>query len=111
MGVKLICPNCGKVYFGWIRSGFDFWNNKKDAFNDEVCYGGKSFVNEEKGKFVKKYIDSKGNECFTDLGYYQIDLSYYETFNDEGEGIDSKTPSYLCTEDDERTRWYQTRKN
>jgi len=108
MGVKLICPNCNKVYFGWIRSGFNFWENKKNAFNDVNTYGGQKFKNKEKGKFVEKYITPNGTEAIRDLGYYQIDLSYYENFNDEGEGVDTDNPADICLKDDEKTRWYQS---
>ena len=110
MGVKLVCPDCGKVYFGWIRSGFNYWHNKKDAFKDELTYAGHTFKNEQKGQFVEKQTNYDGKEHIIDLGYYQIDISYYESFSDEGIGKDTDNPPCLCTKDDEKTRWYQTNK-
>lgn len=115
MGTKLVCPDCGTVYFGWMRQDYEFWGSSQEdrqrAFNDENVYGnGLVFPNHEKGKFVKKTINPfSGEEHIESLGYYQIDLSYYESFNDEGVGEDTDNPAHLCTKDDERTRWYQNR--
>lgn len=118
MGTKLVCPECGKVYFGWVRKEHEYWGHtqedRKRAFQDELDYRGygidKVVKNEYKGKFAKKSINPITNkEYIEDLGYYQIDLSYYESYNDEGEGVDCDKPSYLCTEDDEVTRWNNTR--
>jgi len=113
MGTKLICPECKKVYFGWIRKAFNYWGesqeDRKRAFNDSNEYiHGYVFPNEQKGKFVNKITDHKGKEYIERLGYYQIDISYYEAYNDEGVGEDTDDPAYLCTEDNEKTRWYQT---
>ena len=113
MGTKLTCPECGIVYFGYIRQGHDFWGEEKErAFEDSFNVGGHSWDNDNKGKFVKKVTSLGGNERIErieSLGYYQIDLSYYESYNDEGAGIDTEYPAHLCVEDDEQTRWYQTR--
>jgi hypothetical protein len=110
MGTKLTCPMCGIVYFGYIRQGHDYWGeNKEVAFTDELDICGQIWENKEKGKFVKRVTDLKGKERIESLGYYQIDLSYYESYNDEGVGVDTVTPSHLCVSDDEQTRWYQTR--
>jgi len=114
MGTKLICPECGIVYFGYIRDGYDYWgreqSDRKKAFLDEIDYGnGHIHTNREKGKFVKQSTNHLGETYVESLGFYQIDLSYYESYNDEGEGIETEKPAFICTEDDERTRWYQTR--
>ena len=115
MGTKLTCPDCGKVYFGWIREGYSYWGDdqksRERAFQDKLDYGnGRVFPNHQKGKFAKKTTNPiTGKNHVEDLGYYQIDLSYYEAYNDEGVGEDTDDPAYLCTEDDEVTRWYQTR--
>jgi hypothetical protein len=110
MGSKLVCPECDTVYFGYIRTGFDYWgDNKERAFEDNYSINGHNWDNDQKGKFVKKTTSLGGHERIESLGYYQIDLSYYESYNDEGVGTDEcDTPAFLCTEDDERTRWYQT---
>lgn len=107
MGVKLPCPKCDKVYFGYIREGFDYWGDNEKAFVDEFNVNGQKIPNKQKGKFVKKQKTEDGDDLIMSLGYYQIDLSYYESYNDEGEGVDTDNPAYLCTEDDEKTRWYQ----
>ncbi len=108
MGCKLVCP-CGMVYFGYIRTDHKYWSNPEDAFSEYVCGAhrfGISRKNEYFGKFARRYKHADGRETFMDLGYYQIDLSYYESFNDEGEGVDSAKPGYLfAKEDDETTRW------
>jgi len=104
MGTKLRCK-CGKVYFGWIREDYQFWgSNTKDQFeNDKINfgYGEIDRKNIHKGKFAKRV----GNSV-VELGYYQIDLAYYENYNNEGEGIDTDSPKYLITEDHELTRLY-----
>lgn len=108
LGCKFICPDCGTVYFAWVRTDYQFWSDPFDAFEDEkVLPDGRRFPNTEKGKFA--YRMDNGH-CFQ-LGYYQIDLAYYETGRDEGEGIDVPNPSKLFTaDDDHRTRWDNHRK-
>ena len=95
MGCKLFCPECGKIYFGWVRICDHFWETPEDAFN--LIIGREK----DKGKFVHRFSDGHLEQT----GYYQIDLSFYETFNDEGEGIDTKDPAYLLTENDSTTHW------
>jgi len=106
MGVKLVCLDCGMVYFGWIRRSHTFWEGVKECFDkDIISYpyisGNSNTKNTNKGKFAKRI----GDDIY-ELGCYQIDLSYYETFNDEGEGIEVEEPHGLIEEDHELTRWY-----
>jgi len=114
MGTKLTCPECKKVYFGWIRKGHDFWGTSQadrcKSVQDELIYPNHEPIkNHQKGKFVKVSENLDGKPYFEDLGYYQIDISYYESYNDEGIGKDDDDPAHLCKEDDDRTRWYQSR--
>lgn len=99
-GVKLVCPDCGKVYFGWIRYDDKFWSKPEDALKDRLGYGGDSWPNENKDKFVIECVDHKGQKCLQDIGYYTIDLSYYESYNDEGDGVDCADPVYIWLEAD-----------
>jgi hypothetical protein len=61
-GVKLPCPTCDIVYFGW-------------------------------------YYYREPNELNDYKGRYNIDLSFYESFNDEGSGENVENPAYLCVSD------------
>lgn len=106
VGTKWICPKCNKVYFVIIRTRDEVWGRdlKEQFDNDEVvfCNGQHRMPNANKGQFAKR----DGENNVHELGSYEFDLSYYETFNDEGEGVDTDDPSYMCTEDDELTRCY-----
>lgn len=108
-GVKWTCPTCNRTYFIHIRTGFTNWGDLKDQFeNDVIDFGyGHVHKNTNKGKFAKRGHDHKGNEVIHELGWYEFDMSFYETYNDEGKGVDTDDPAYLCTEEDERTRRYQ----
>ena len=114
MGTKLICPKCGIVYFGWIRTGYEFWGREcRDYFDKPQLpshNGIPSRKNCDQGKFAKRYNIPIWNERqktsdVIELGFYQIDLSFYETGRDEGKGIDDELPAGLITEDHELTRW------
>ena len=102
-GVKWRCPKCERVFFIHIRSGHTHWGDTKNQFDkDDINYGRLySCKNANKNKFAKR--TDHGVE---ELGWYEFDMSYYETYNDEGEGVDTNEPAHLCTEDDERTRRY-----
>lgn len=108
MGCKLICPACGKVYFGWIRHEFSYWGDKSlQEFDQDTIRApdGKVYPNEAKGKFAKRiecpgFLNGCGStERIVHLGLNQIDTAYYETFRDEGEGVDTNDPSYLFAAD------------
>lgn len=103
MGAKLICPDCGKVYFGWIKNDFEFWDEQsKESFDkDTNTVLGRKYENPYKGKFAKRT-----NNGVVQLGYNQIDTAYYESFNDDAEGIDRPNPYGLFMEDtDPLTDW------
>jgi len=106
VGTKWTCPKCNKVYFVIIRTRDTVWGEDlKDQFDHDkiaFCHGRHVHDNHNKGKFAKRYKDGQVHE----LGSYEFDLSYYESFNDEGEGVESEDPQYLCVEDDEKTRCY-----
>jgi len=107
-GVKWTCPICNRVYFIHLRTGHTNWGDLKHQFeNDTINYSnGHIFPNTNKGKFARRTKDHHGQEYIEELGWYEFDMSYYETYNDEGEGKETDDPAYLCTEDDERTRRY-----
>lgn len=107
MGTKLICPKCKTVYFGWIREDWTFWGKSIEGFDKNyVCYdfeySKETHINHHKDKFAVRMEDGS----LVELGYYQIDIAYYDTYRDEGEGIDVEKPAYLTTKDCEVTRWY-----
>ena len=109
-GVKWTCSTCHRTYFVWIRTGHTHWGeNLKHQFeNDNINYGnGEVHPNRSKGKYARRTKNHRGEEYIEELGWYEFDMSFYETFNDEGEGKDTDDPPYLCTEDDERTRQEQ----
>lgn len=103
-GVKLVC-SCGMVYFGWYRHDYQWWSEDSIDYFDKDKYPnhhGRLIDNEHKGKFANRFDDGKTIH----LGYYKIDISYYEAYSDEGEGVDDPSPHGLFTEHtDELTRW------
>lgn len=108
MGCKLVCPSCGKVYFGWIRHDYEYWSRDslQEFDKDTVQIAGRMVENSMKGKFAKRiavHSHMSGgigdNERVVQLGFNQIDLSFYETGRDEGEGVDDPNPSYIFTDD------------
>lgn len=108
-GVKWTCPVCNRTYFVWIRVGHTNWGEdlKHQFENDHIDFGnGHVYPNTNKGKFAKRTQNHKGEEVIMELGWYEFDMSFYESFNDEGKGEDVNDPAYLCEEDDERTRRY-----
>jgi hypothetical protein len=109
-GVKWTCPICNRTYFVWIRTGHTHWGDGlKHQFEEEyINYGfGHRHKNTSRGKHAKRTINPiTGEESIEELGWYEFDMSFYESFNDEGEGKDTDDPAHLCTEDDERTRRY-----
>jgi hypothetical protein len=102
LGTKLECPVCKKVYFAWVRYGDTYWSDPADAGKDYVRYPGHdSIVNVFKGKFAYQH---EGN--WYNLGYYTIDLAYYETGRDEGVGLEVLNPAYQWLGVDEPlTKW------
>lgn len=98
MGTKWICKQCNKVYFVWLRMADGFWCKPEHSEYDGCLYpDGRIQENKDKGKYV--FRPAPG-EKLQQTGTYQIDSSYYESYNDEGEGIDTPDPWCLCTEDD-----------
>ena len=107
-GVKWQCPVCKRVYFISLHTGHEYWGESlKHQFENDYIeyYNGYRQPNNDKGKYAKR-IQFMGKEQVTELGWYEFDMSFYETYNDEGEGKDTDQPAYLCQEDDERTRKY-----
>ena len=96
-GTKWTCPGCRTAYFVIIRQGDKFWASTWDAHN-AVDFGGNP--NPNRGRFVHKYPD--GHEEQT--GYFVLDLSYYESFNDE-HGPDPDERRHLLEDDAEDVQW------
>lgn len=111
MGVKLVCPKCDKVYFGWIDRDHSYWgDDTKHQFDKEYINIGHGYVLENRhvGKFAKRVLNPLDDkECVVDLGSYRIDLSYYETHSDEGQGIDTDNPSDLFTKCGHELTWWR----
>jgi hypothetical protein len=108
-GVKWICPKCKRAYFVHIRTHYRYWGEDNlQNFDQEMLHypGQNAMMNQDKGKFAKRVKDLDGRERVEELGYYEFDMSFYESYNDEGEGKDVKRPAYWCGKDDERTRRY-----
>lgn len=103
IGTKWICPKCGKVYFCHFRKFDTFWGELAEQFDKPTLNfgvpGHTREPNHHQGKFAIR-IEGVAHET----GCYEFDLSYYETYNDEGEGKDTEHPSWLCTKDDPFTR-------
>jgi len=103
MGVRFDCQ-CGKVYFVWYQRVDKYWGNPEDAYKDHYTRpDGTTYPNKEKGRFVHKTQSWQGKERVEDTGFFRLDLSYYQTFNDEDSETEGE-PWYQMLGEDEDTR-------
>lgn len=109
LGVKFDCT-CGKIYFaawehkhtmwgyGDLESGR--WN--EPTFNFTIHGKPVSVANYDQGRYAFKTASGD----LEDMGSFSIDLSYYESYNDE-EGMplkDGEEPAYLCKDNAEEAQ-------
>lgn len=124
LGFKWQC-DCGVYYFVIWRSNHEFWGREGLAHADDpemppqyTGPGGARIPNRHQGRF---YFEQPGfsEDASTiryETGTFTLDLSYYETYNDEPmwdpvaqdaihEGI--KEPHHLCTDnaEDVQVEW------
>lgn len=81
IGVRFDCQ-CGEVYFLMWHHRHEFWSDPSKAFDDELVYGRTVIPNTDKGKFVS-VTEFRGEKRYSNTGFFDLDLSYYESFNDE----------------------------
>lgn len=129
MGVHWDCPDCGTAYFAYIRMYDKFWAQDQlttgEWKQDYITLpNGTLEKNKHKGKFAYEartleFLRKPGDPATTTMqtGCFVIDLSYYESFNDEPlydrddtglkEAIrDGSSPPYhLCTDGAEDVQW------
>lgn len=125
IGCRWDCPDCGTAYFAIWRDKDEFWSREsldngqwKDP--EFVLPDGRVFPNHEAGKFAVDRTYTLGGVERTEVhntGCFIIDLSYYETYNDEpiyddedGSKRDAirsgaEPPWHLCTDDAENVQW------
>ena len=102
IGTRWDCPTCNTAYFVIWRTRDKFWHKPEDAFADLDLFGN---PNREKGKFVHQYTFQ--NEIVTeDTGCFTLDLSYYESHNDEPGTLGAEgKPRHLCEDNAEDVEW------
>lgn len=114
IGCRFDCA-CGTSYFAMYRHHEKYWGDPRYAFEETLnCGPGVELPNTLKGKFVLKYNNYEGEEKLEETGCYTVDLSYYESYNDEPvydeaerAAIKSgeKPPWHLCMDDAEEHEW------
>jgi hypothetical protein len=119
IGVRFDCQ-CGEVYFVSWKEQHSFWS--KEALDNgswkepEFEFREQRFKNLEQGKFVFEEPDFRNPSKMVarNTGVFTLDLSHYETFNDEPmeDGFEKtaiqqgkQKPWHLCTDDAEDTQW------
>jgi hypothetical protein len=117
--VRFDCK-CGEVYFVswvendsyWSRGALDSGSWKEPTY----VFQGKTFKNEAQGRFAFETPDwrDKSKTLAQNTGCFTLDLSHYETYNDEpmDDGPEKaaiqngeQSPRYLCTDDAEDVQW------
>ena len=118
IGTRWDCPTCGTAYFVIWRHSDTFWGkegirkgyHKADIIDYAAEYGRGSDPrpNEYKGRF---FIESnfQGETHVEETGTFTLDLSYYESYNDEhsySKDVTSK-PAHLCEDnaEDVQVEW------
>lgn len=116
MGFRYDCP-CGKVYFATFTHKHEFWSPESLASggwnSPELTVMGRTFPNKEAGRFVHMARHIDGSETPVNSGCFVIDLSYYESYNDEewDEATQQEVlrgdrkPGYLCEGDASEHQW------
>ena len=116
MGFRHDCP-CGKVYFATFAHKNEFWTRESLASGGwkapELTVIGQTYPNREAGKFVHMERDLDGREQPVNSGCFVIDLSFYESYNDEEwdeaprqEVLrGARKPEYLCEGDASEHQW------
>lgn len=87
-GTRWDCPSCGTAYFVIIHRRDQFWSDPIRAFDDDLGYDGQgnAIPNRERGRFVfatESNPFGKGEVRYEQTGCFTLDLSYYESYNDE----------------------------
>ena len=102
MGCKMECDRCGEVYFAYLHREDRYWDERsiqdgswKDASKNPLMAG--RFAVERDSPILGKSVSQTG--CFT------IDLSYYDTYNDEKADEKPEKPWHLCEDDAEDVEW------
>lgn len=123
LGCRWDCPKCSTAYFAIWRVNEEFWSRESlqnGQWKDPVYHlpDGTTYPNTEAGKFAVEDTFTFGGVQQTraaNTGCFTIDLSYYETFNDEPIYDDEELkqeirsgqedPRYLCKDNAEDTQW------
>ena len=107
LGCRFDCE-CGEAYFAIWRYDYNFWGEEMIHQSGEEFLtfpGGTVVKNDNKDRFVR---ESGGRKFET--GHFTIDLSYYESYNDETMSDEDvraeilsgeREPSFLCLDDAE----------
>lgn len=96
MGCRVDCE-CGAVYFAYIRTLDKFW--------DKGSLTSGEWNNGTRDKSVDGRFARETYYGIEDTGCYTIDLSYYDSYNDEEGDGNMDNPSHLCTDNAEDAEW------
>jgi len=126
IGCRWDCPDCGTAYFAIWRTKDEFWSRESlqtGAWKDTefITSDGMVYPIPEAGRFAVERTYTLGGVERTDVhntGCFTIDLSYYETYNDEPLYDDDEDgsqraairsgdvpPWHLCTGDAKDLQW------
>ena len=124
LGCRWDCPRCNTAYFAIWSVTEEFWSRESlnnGQWKDPVYHlpDGSTYPNSTAGRFAVENTSSFGGVTQTTVhntGCFTIDLSYYETYNDEpmddGEDKDAirrseAHPWHLCADnaDDAQLEW------
>ena len=96
MGCRLDCK-CGEVYFSYLHYEHTYWSREALLSGD---WENKEKYPEFAGKFAAEgFMGPYNTGCFT------IDLSYYDSYNDEKGDGDMENPWHLCEDKAEDVEW------
>lgn len=96
MGCRVDCP-CGAVYFAFIRMDYKFW--PKECLDSGEWKDGSRDKSVD-GRFAREtHYGAENTGCFT------IDLSHYDSFNDEEGDGDMDNPAHLCLDNADDAEW------
>lgn len=102
MGCKVECDQCGEVYFAYIHRTEQYWDERsiKDGSWKDVRKH-----HDMAGRFAIEFDSKIFGKSVSQTGAFTIDLSYYDSYNDEKTYEKPEKPWHLCEDDAEDVEW------
>lgn len=110
IGCRWDCPTCKTAYFAIWRHNDSYWGLNSNIIDREEAIqfaltgefhapNGQIIKSENAGKYLIKR-EWQGKVQYEETGTFTIDLSFYESYNDEpGNKDEMQSPRHLCTDD------------